>query len=236
MPASWRVAVSSRIPDSWLVAAGLARLGTLMKYMPQPLVTGFTAGNRYLVTAADGNREDIWLARIDSGTPKLLYSTSPLSRDYAVTTTTVRAFELEASFPDTEADDEQEIRDGGGPYQVTWSYTIDGRQYVVPQTVFASVSRTSEMCCHRPSSKCCNVSAVSSSNSSSWYFKHTCAWLKIAVEVSSRHGPGSNPSSGAAPARTPSNRIPNALASRAVARPMLPVPTISIVWPRSSRQ
>jgi SulP family sulfate permease len=27
-----------------LVAAGLARIGTLMKYMPQPLITGFTAG------------------------------------------------------------------------------------------------------------------------------------------------------------------------------------------------
>src|SRR5690606_16507179 len=27
-----------------LMAAGFARLGTLMKYMPQPLITGFTAG------------------------------------------------------------------------------------------------------------------------------------------------------------------------------------------------
>jgi SulP family sulfate permease len=27
-----------------LIAAGLLRLGTLMKYMPQPVITGFTAG------------------------------------------------------------------------------------------------------------------------------------------------------------------------------------------------
>jgi sulfate permease, SulP family len=29
-----------------LIAAGLLRLGTLMKYMPQPVITGFTAGSR----------------------------------------------------------------------------------------------------------------------------------------------------------------------------------------------
>ena len=27
-----------------LIAAGLLRIGTLMKYMPQPVITGFTAG------------------------------------------------------------------------------------------------------------------------------------------------------------------------------------------------
>ena len=27
-----------------LIAAGLLRLGTLMKYMPQPVITGFTSG------------------------------------------------------------------------------------------------------------------------------------------------------------------------------------------------
>src|SRR5688572_20970735 len=35
-----------------LIVAGLLRLGTLMKYMPQPLITGFTAGIAVIIFAS----------------------------------------------------------------------------------------------------------------------------------------------------------------------------------------
>jgi hypothetical protein len=97
-------------------------------------VTGFTQGRQYLVSKSDGQRELFTAARIDSGGLKI-YALTELQFDYA-SSDLVQAVELECSFPAVEANDDDNVRSGGGPYQVTWEYTIAGIKYRQPEQIW----------------------------------------------------------------------------------------------------
>jgi len=100
-------------------------------------VASFVAGRTFIVEDADGERETFVLDRIDSSN-LYLFARYPLRRDYA-SGATVRAVELEATFPEAEAADESDTVDsGGGPYQLTWSYSVGGEDYLVPEVVWVS--------------------------------------------------------------------------------------------------
>lgn len=94
----------------------------------------FTEGREYLIQAADGQRESFILWRKDTSN-NYLYARDELTHEYAIGST-VRAFELRATFPAAEANDETEVESGGGPYQVVWEYTIDGVLYLTPEIVW----------------------------------------------------------------------------------------------------
>ncbi len=94
----------------------------------------FTVGRRYLISDGAGS-ELFTIEAIDTNT---LYSSKALQGDYCANASVV-AIELEATFPASEADSEDEtVEDGGGPYQIIWSYSIDGQPYIVPETVWVN--------------------------------------------------------------------------------------------------
>ena len=94
----------------------------------------FTEGREYLIQDADGDRESFILWKIDTS-GNLLYAREDLQGAYA-SGATVRAFEMQATFPTAEAADETEVEGGGGPYQVLWEYTINGEKYLTPELIW----------------------------------------------------------------------------------------------------
>lgn len=100
--------------------------------IPVP-TAGIVAGRTYLLVGADGQRESFVPLRVDA-TGGYLYAAYELQHDYDATAR-VQDLEIAATFPSAEAADEGAgLRNGAGPYQVTWTYTIDGREYFVPET------------------------------------------------------------------------------------------------------
>jgi len=93
--------------------------------------TGIVAGRSYLLTDPTGRRELAEVEAVISGGVRLA---APLAGPFA-SASTFRGVMLFGSFPGVEADDEEKHDNGGGPYLVSWSYTIDGaaltRQAVV---------------------------------------------------------------------------------------------------------
>lgn len=100
--------------------------------VPVTSATGISAGHTYAIAAANGRTEAFQVASV-SGTN--VYATHELSGDYT-TADSVVDVEVSATFPSAEAADETELWDGAGPYQVTWSYTIDDQLYLVPEIVW----------------------------------------------------------------------------------------------------
>lgn len=100
--------------------------------LPVTSAVGITAGHVYRVLAADGRSETFRVRRVDGLN---VYATHELAGDYG-TTALVQDVEIAASFPAAEANDELELQDGAGPYQVTWEYTIDDQLYLVPEIVW----------------------------------------------------------------------------------------------------
>lgn len=94
--------------------------------------TGITAGHTYAMRAADGRVEAVLVARV-SGTN--VYAAHDLVGDYT-TSDSLLGVELSASFPSLPAADETSLWDAGGPYQVTWEYTVDDQLYLVPEIVW----------------------------------------------------------------------------------------------------
>lgn len=93
----------------------------------------FTEGREYLIHE-EGQRESFVALRVDSTNNKI-YSATDLRNSYT-TAATVQAFELQGTFPGAEANDEDEVEDGGGPYQVNWVYTVNGVKYLTPEIVY----------------------------------------------------------------------------------------------------
>lgn len=105
--------------------------------IPVAAVTNFAAGRTYLLERADGSaRETVVVVGIDSANARL-YSLYPVQHDYAVSDL-IRACELEGTFPSDDASDEESLQDGGGPYQVLWIYTMNGRSWCVPEAIWLS--------------------------------------------------------------------------------------------------
>lgn len=94
--------------------------------------TGITAGHTYALSSVTGRTEAFQVARVVGLN---VYATHELVGDYE-TTDSVVAVEVSASFPLASAADEDGLRDGSGPYQVTWSYSIDDELYLVPEIIW----------------------------------------------------------------------------------------------------
>jgi len=94
---------------------------------------GFTGGTKYLVsTVADsGDRELFTARRVDSGS---MYAERELRGTYA-SASLVEGVEISGTFPSSVADDEDAALLEGREYQVTWSYTIAGEAYLVPERI-----------------------------------------------------------------------------------------------------
>jgi hypothetical protein len=99
---------------------------------------GILPGRRYVIEGTDGATEPFVALRVETNT---VYAMHELERDYAATAS-VLDVEIAADFPADEAADENVgLRNGAGPYQVTWEYTIAERLYLVPEIVW--MTRTS---------------------------------------------------------------------------------------------
>lgn len=121
-------------------SATLSSAGGANASNPQRLhvdnVTSFVDGRRYLLSTADGSsREVIQCSGIDAGATRYIFSLHDIQGIYPVGST-LQAIELEATFPALEANDETEVEEGGGPYQVLWDFSVAGRAYLVPQEIW----------------------------------------------------------------------------------------------------
>lgn len=93
--------------------------------------TDFRVGGLYLFEDDDqATAEDVRVVRVDAANSEIA-----LSRDlrFAYTAVaTVTSLELEGTFPADVAADEARLDSGGGPFQVTWVYTIGSELYLSP--------------------------------------------------------------------------------------------------------
>jgi hypothetical protein len=92
--------------------------------------TGFAVDRQYLVTGADGYREWIEVAEIDSG--NTVTAKHPLHNAYA-SADTVQSTRLVATIDSTWVADETNLDDTAGPnptYRVRWVYVVAGVTYV----------------------------------------------------------------------------------------------------------
>lgn len=100
--------------------------------IPVTSATGITAGRTYALASVTGRVESFLVERV-SGTN--VYAAHEIVGDYT-TADSVVSVEISASFPSPQAADESSLWDGGGPYQVTWEYTIDDSLYLVPEIIW----------------------------------------------------------------------------------------------------
>lgn len=99
--------------------------------------TGITSGRTFFLVDVDGTAET-FVVRAVNGLN--VYATHGLRNDYS-TSARVQDIELSASFPAPNADDTEELnRVGGGPFQITWDYDLDGRPYYVPELIYITNS------------------------------------------------------------------------------------------------
>lgn len=92
--------------------------------------TGFEIGRNYLVTSADGARDWIEIAEIDSGVS--VTAKHPLHNTYA-SADTVQSTRLTATVDPTWVADETNLDDDNGPnpsHRVRWVYVVGGVSYV----------------------------------------------------------------------------------------------------------
>lgn len=97
-------------------------------------LTGIRVGGVYLLSNAGASDEAVTVARIYTTGLELEFTRS-LSRPF-VTGSTFQGLELEGTFPGDVAGDSLRLDNGGGPFQVTWSYTIGGQIYVSPRELW----------------------------------------------------------------------------------------------------
>jgi hypothetical protein len=97
-------------------------------------LSGIRVGGVYLITAAGASDEAVTVTRIYTATLELELSRA-LTRPFA-SGVAFQGVELEGSFPSDVAADEMRLDNGGGPFQVTWIYTIGSVQYVVPRELW----------------------------------------------------------------------------------------------------
>lgn len=97
--------------------------------------TGITAGRRYLLAGDDGKKELVTVAAVDGLN---VYALHDLRNEYSSGAASLLGIELQATFPSSEANDEDNLEDGDPYYQIVWTYTIDGRTFVSGETVILS--------------------------------------------------------------------------------------------------
>jgi hypothetical protein len=95
--------------------------------------TGVRVGGVYLLRDTTGAvEESCTVLRLVSAAVEL---TRPLTRAFATGAAFV-GLELSGTFPADVANDEARLDGGGGPFQVTWSYTIGSVLYVAPRELW----------------------------------------------------------------------------------------------------
>lgn len=97
--------------------------------------SAFTEGHTYIVEQS-GAREAFVVQRKDTAGNRI-WTKTDLRLDWT-TGADVLGVEISGTFPSTEANDEDEVEDGGGPYLVIWDYQISGAGYLVPEEVWIS--------------------------------------------------------------------------------------------------
>jgi len=101
--------------------------------IPLTSTTGIVENHTYLLQAADGTREPVRVVAIV--TNDYVESAYQLRAAYA-SGSTFKGVEIAGAFPAAEADDEDEVEGGGGPYLVEWAYTLSGFEHIQRDTVF----------------------------------------------------------------------------------------------------
>lgn len=92
--------------------------------------TGFQVGRRYLATTADGAREWVEVAEIDSG--NYVLAKHPLHNAYAAADT-VQSTRVSCTVDSTWVADETNLSESSGPnpsHRVRWVYVVSGTTYV----------------------------------------------------------------------------------------------------------
>jgi hypothetical protein len=92
---------------------------------------GFRRGSTYLLTSG-ARAQAVTVERVAAGE---VWVATEIREVFAVGAT-LAAVELEGTFPSDDAADELRLRNGGGPFQVTWVYTLDSKVYLPSQTFF----------------------------------------------------------------------------------------------------
>lgn len=96
----------------------------------------FAEGDRILVAATDGGHRE--LATVHATTATTINTRAPLSGVYA-SGSSVSGIEMSGVFPSSEANDADEtVEDGGGMYQIVWTYTIDGEVWNVAEPIWVT--------------------------------------------------------------------------------------------------
>lgn len=97
--------------------------------------SGVTEGRTYILEE-DGQREAFVVHRKDTSNARI-WTKTDLRLDWT-TSAQIRGVEISGTFPSAEANDEDEVEDGGGPYLVIWDYQINGKAYLVADEVWLS--------------------------------------------------------------------------------------------------
>lgn len=96
--------------------------------VPVADTTGFVAGRQYLLIGSE-KTAIVQVAEVDAGGLRLALESKLV--DSWSSGDTIRGIELEATFPSAEAEDEDDLEAGGGPYGVDFSYDGIKRRVIV---------------------------------------------------------------------------------------------------------
>jgi len=89
-------------------------------------LTGLVEGHGYLLESSSAT-ELVVIEHLDSAN-NYAYTRDSIRNVYA-SNDTLRGVEVQGTFPSAEAADDDKLENGGGPYGIIWTYTIDGREY-----------------------------------------------------------------------------------------------------------
>jgi hypothetical protein len=99
--------------------------GQSFREIPLTSTSGFSENTYYIIQEqSGGGRRELVLCEEIVTNDKILIRHG-LTREFA-SGATVKGCEVSGDFPAAEADDEEEVKRGGGPYAVRWVATMDG--------------------------------------------------------------------------------------------------------------
>lgn len=123
------------VDTTWTLTAAAGPDQAEPRRLALDTLTGVERGRTYLLVE-DGNPNEQGVV-VASTNPTAM--TVELARDLTRSFTidaTMQLVELAGTFPAAVADDENRLLRGGGPFQITWTYSIDGRIVFVPQLLY----------------------------------------------------------------------------------------------------
>jgi hypothetical protein len=107
-------------------------------------LTGLVEGHQYMLVGAGGLTELITLDYLDTAN-NYAYAKHDIRNAFA-TSDTLQGVEISGTFPTLEAADDDALSGGGGPYIVSWVYTIDGTEYLPADDLYIRRYTTEGMC------------------------------------------------------------------------------------------